>query len=105
MLHQFHHYCEVVGRRASTCGAFVTIVAIAAMLALSGSAEAQDGRAPPKTYTCNCACRAESGNEVNIANKIVYSNVPCSSISAQSCSVTVVTKEGSRTVSGRWSCS
>ena len=81
--------------------------AIAAMLALSGSAEAQNvnGTAPPKTYTCNCACRAESGNEVNIANKVVYSNVPCSSISSQSCSVQVVTKEGSRTVSGTWTCS
>jgi hypothetical protein len=79
--------------------------AIAAMLALSGSAEAQGTDHQPKTYTCNCACRAESGNEVNIANKVVYSNVPCSSISRQSCSVQVVTKEGSRTVSGTWTCS
>ena len=40
--------------------------AIAAMLALSGSAEAQDmstppSSTPPKTYTCSCACRAEFG--------------------------------------------
>jgi hypothetical protein len=80
--------------------------AIAALLALSGSAEAQGtDHQQKKTYTCNCACRAESGNEVNIANKVVYSNVPCSSISRQSCSVQVVTKEGSRTVSGTWTCS
>jgi hypothetical protein len=83
----------------------LTTTAVAVTLALSASAKAQGTDHQPKTYTCNCACRAESGNEVNIANKVVYSNVPCSSISRQSCSVQVVTKEGSRTVSGTWTCS
>ena len=82
----------------------LTTTAIAATLALSGSAEAQptDHQTPPKTYTCSCACRGESGNEVVISNKTFSSTVPCSSWSGQSCSVTMVTKEGSRTVSGRW---
>ena len=73
--------------------------AIAAMLALSGSAEAQDmSTPPPQTYTCSCACRAESGNEVLISNQTISSSVPCSSLNGQTCTATV----GSRTASGRW---
>src|SRR5262249_17869356 len=100
----FNHYCEVVGR-ASSCGAFVTIAAIAVMLALSGSAEAitkpqppSSSPPPPKTYTCSCTCRAEAGKEVLMSNQTVSSTVPCSSMNGKSCSATV----GSHTAGGRW---
>jgi hypothetical protein len=83
----------------------LTTTAIAAMLALSGSAEAQyiggpigEPPPPPQTYTCSCACRAESGNEVLISNQTISSSVPCSSVNGQTCTATV----GSHTASGRW---
>ena len=79
--------------------------AIAAMLVLSGSAKAASTSPrppPPKTYSCTCSCRQDSGKTVYIANKDFYSNVPCSSYSGRSCSVTVTTSNGTRTVSGRW---
>jgi hypothetical protein len=91
--------------RLTLCAVLIP-AAIAAMLALSGSAEARSttpqppssSPPPPKTYTCSCACRAEAGKEVLISNQTVSSTVPCNSMNGKSCSATV----GSHTASGRW---
>ena len=77
--------------------------AVAAMLALSGSAEAQGmstwpSPQPLQTYTCSCACRADLGNEVLISNQTISSSVPCSSVNGGTCTATV----GSRSASGKW---
>lgn len=54
----------------------LTTTAVAVTLALSASAKAQGTDHQPKTYTCNCACRAELGNEVNIAKRLSIPTSP-----------------------------
>jgi Flp pilus assembly pilin Flp len=76
-------------------------VAIAATLALSGSAEALPRR-PTFMNSCSCACRQESATTVTIANKDFYSTASCGSFSGTQCNVTVTTSGGTQTVSGKW---
>ena len=80
---------------------FACSAAIAAMLVLSGSAEALPKK-PTLMNSCSCACRQESATEVTIANKDFFSDASCSSFSGTQCNVQVTTSQGTSTVSGKW---